>query len=538
VPDPPNNRVLVFDPTGAVPDRIPDVDSDKCVVRVDKVASPIQVEQGDPVTVQLRVAGSCPLGDGRLDVAMVIDESGSMSGAPMAAAQSAALAFLNELNPNGAQVAVVSFDTTATVLQPLTSDLRAVVRAIAKLDPGGQTNYIDALDKARAELTGPAARDDVPQVAVMMTDGKPTNRPGVEDAADRLKSVPVSLYTIGLGLTVNQDLLRSMASRPDFFFSAPSEAELADVYRAIARRITAVRVIDSATITDIVPADMQVDLGSTFPRHSNWDSATRTLTWQLSAVPASGDTISYRVRPTVTGLRPTNVRADIVYVDASGEPGSEIFPIPEIIVFEGEKLIYLPISYRNLCKAQRADVILAFDTSGSMQEPAGDGTSRTKLQAAVAAGRAFLNTMTLPGDQAAIVSFNQRARVVRGLTGSRGDLLFGLNEIGTAPGTRIDLGIEAAISELLGPRRNPANNPVIILLTDGRPTAGTEGEVLRDAGTARGLGFNLFTIGLGPSVDRLLLSLVAGSQDRSFFAPNAATLDQIYSSIAGKALCE
>ncbi len=538
VPDPPGNRVLVFDPDGPVPGQVPSIPSDKCDVEVDKIAAPLQVTQGDPVTVQLRVSGSCPLGDGRLDVALIIDESGSMSGAPMAAAQAAALAFINELNPRGAQVAVVSFDTTATVLQPLTGDLREAVRAIADLEPGGQTNYIDAMDKAGEELSGPAARDDAPQVAVMMTDGKPTNRPGVEAAAERLKDTPATLYTIGLGLTVNQDLLREMASRPDYFFSAPSEAELADVYRAIARRLTAARVIDEATVTDIVPGDMQLELGSIIPPPDSWDPATRMLTWSLDGVPASGDVLSYRVRPTVPGFRDTNVRAEIHYIDASGESGSAVFPVPSVIVFEGEKLIYLPAVYRNRCTPQRADVILAFDTSGSMQEPAGDGSGRSKLDAAVTAGRAFLNNMTFPGDQAAIVAFDREARMVRPLSGSRGDLLFGLGELTTGAGTRIDLGIQASVAELLGRRHIQANNPVIILLTDGRPTAGTESQVLRDASTARGLGFQVFTIGLGPDTDRLLLGLVAGQQDRSFFAPNAAALNLIYDSIAGKALCE
>lgn len=539
VPDPPQDRVLVFDPNGNPPSRIPDIASDKCQVAVDKTAAPASLFQGESATVQLRVSGACPLGDGRLDVALIVDESGSMSGAPMAAAQSAALAFLNELNPKGAQVAVISFDTTATVLQPLTADLRAVVRAIARLDPGGQTNYIDALDKAAAELAGPIARDDVPQVAVMMTDGKPTNRPGVEEAADRLKATPATLYTIGLGLTVNQDLLKTMASRSDYFFSAPSEAELADVYRAIARRITAVKVIEQATVTDQLPADMALELGSVFPPPSSWDPGSRTLAWQLSGVPASGDTLSYRVKPRLTGLRPTNVHAEITYVDASGESGGAVFPIPEVIVFQkNDWKALLPILYRNRCSPQRADVILAFDTSRSMLEPAGDGSSRTKLEAAVAAGRTFLANMAFPGDQAALVSFNDQVRLVRGLTGSRGDLLFGLNELTTQPGTRIDLGIEASVSEMLGPRHLPANNPVIILLTDGRPSAGTENAVLRAAGTARSLGASLFTIGLGPDTDRLLLGLVAGRQDRSFFAPNAAALEQIYDSIAGKALCE
>ena len=49
-------------------------------------------------------------------------------------------------------------------------------------------------------------------------------------------------------------------------------------------------------------------------------------------------------------------------------------------------------------------------------------TGRTKLSAAVEAAAAFVATMALPQDQAAVVAFNDDAQVVQPLTGERSDI--------------------------------------------------------------------------------------------------------------------
>lgn len=536
VADPLRDQVLLYEPGGSPLPAPPAVDGTGCKVLLGKTAAPDPVERFQLATVQLRVSGACPLGDGRLDVALIIDESGSMSGATIAAAQNAALTFLSELNPKGAQVAVVSFDTNATVLQPLTTDLRGVVRAIGRLKAGGQTNYVDALYKGRQELTGASSRPGVPRVVVMMTDGKPTTTDGLDAAAQSLKATGATVYTIGLGSTINDDILKNtVASRPDLYYAAPTDAQLALVYRNIARSLSSARLLAGGVVEDELPPDMRYEPGSAFPPPDRIQG--RVLTWNLGEVPASGRSISYKVRPQQVGRRPTNVRAELSYEDATGETGKALFPVPEITVFPARN-VFLPIAYRNSCKPQKLDVILAIDTSGSMTEAAVPGGSQTKLQAAVSAAQSFLGNMSFPGDQAAIVSFSETARVVQPLTGSKAALGFALNGLSTKTGTRIDRGIESAMGELLGGRARRGNKPVLVLLTDGRPTAGTEAEVVKDAASARGLGFTIFAIGLGPDLDRNLLVQVAGRADQAFFAPDGSALKRIYDQVAGKALCE
>jgi secreted protein with Ig-like and vWFA domain len=126
---------------------------------------------------------------------------------------------------------------------------------------------------------------------------------------------------------------------------------------------------------------------------------------------------------------------------------------------------------------------------------------------------------------------------VQGLTGSRAELELSLATVTSAPGTRIDKGLELAVVELLGARHRERNNPVIILLSDGLPEPGTEKRTLQIAMDARAAGIVLYTIGLGQDADADLLWLLAGDAGRTFEAPNASQLAGIYWQIAGKVLC-
>jgi Mg-chelatase subunit ChlD len=406
-------RVLVFEPGGSPPTSLPTHTATACDVTVDKQAAPGQVYLGDQVTVQLAVHGTCPPGTGQVDVALVLDESGSMSGAAIAAVQSAAISFLGELDPKGAQVAVIPFSTTATVLQPLTNNLRDVVRAVAKIASGGTTNYTDAMTKALGELTGPASRADVPHIVILMTDGNPTDRTDVMATADKLKAAGITIFTIGLGSDLDRDLLKQIATSADKFFEAPSETELAKVYTDIALEISITRLLKSGTVMDELPADMDLVPASANPPAQ---VQGRTLTWQLTDVPITGKTLTYSVKPTVPGHRPTNVQATIDYVDATSIAGKQTFPVPSVDVLQRTVFTaYLPYLTKNRCRPQRADVVLVFDTSSSMNEPSQPGSSQTKMQAAIAAGQTFLSAMTLPGDQGAVVSFNTTSTLTQQL---------------------------------------------------------------------------------------------------------------------------
>ena len=204
--------------------------------------------------------------------------------------------------------------------------------------------------------------------------------------------------------------------------------------------------------------------------------------------------------------------------------------------------VHLPLVLREHCSpgAQRVDVALVIDASTTMRR---DLTSagRTKLDAAVEAATFFVQTMSLPSDQAAVVVFNDTAEVVQPLTGRRADVELALRRIPqlVRQQTRIDLGIAKAHEELTSARRNPANDPVLILLTDGLANPVPVSVAVQRAASAKADHITIFTIGLGQTtaLDALELAQMATRPEYFYLAPDGEDLIEIYRTIAVEIPC-
>jgi Mg-chelatase subunit ChlD/sugar lactone lactonase YvrE len=531
--DPSSVGVWAPDP-GATPPAMPEF-PDRCELEHDKTASPATVELGEPVGISLTVEGTCPLADAQADVLLLVDTSGSMLGSKMAAARSAALNFVGQLDYGLNQIGLVTFSSEAVLVQPLTNDPRALIRIIPSLGDEGATSMFGAMLVADKEFDSPRARPGVRQVIVLLTDGQPTDGYGeIITLADAFRQAGREVYTIGLGLDVARGFLRQLATRPSYYFEAPSPYDLNRVYDTIARRVAATQLLAQATVTDVLPANMRYQRGSAVPPAS-FDTATHTLTWTVSNVPPDGLLLRYRVVPQEVGRWPTNVRAQADVVDGAGHAGQLVFPVPEVEVRRAERwTAYLPILLNRQCPDLHADVVLAFDTSSSMQSPAPGGG--TKLDAALYAGRVFINQLKLPADRVALIAFHSEAVVVQPLTGSVAQAVQALDRLPTGNGTRLDRGLDAARGVLA--ERGANRIPVTVLLTDGRQSGGTEDQAIDAAEATRRAGIVVYTVGLGADADRVLLERLAGSPTRAFHAPTEADLARIYREIANAIPCQ
>lgn len=529
VVDDTNERVDVWelDPNATPPE--PPAPDDRCHLRTTKTAGPSPVRVDALVTVELALSGSCPSQSVDLDLVMVIDRSGSMEGPKLSAAQQAAIDFTAELDFGRVRTAVVAFSDAARVAQGLTNKRPSLVQAIASIQPGGNTDIAAAISEAESELGGPRGRSGAPDVVVLMTDGKPNSdveANAARRAATSARQAGISLYTIGLGGDVDAALLVELAGSPDRSFTVPSQAELTRIYTQIARRLSTSVLLERIDVVDELPSDMRYETDSAVPPaiFNGTD-----LRWSLSAVPASGFNLRYHVRPQRWGDRPTNVRATGAYTDGMGFAGRVVFPVPRIEVI-GDHRAFLPILYRTQCPTQRTDVVVAIDTSSSMQ--ALDATGATLLAGAKHAARTFIELLALPADQAAIVSFNMNAAVVQPLTGDEAALKARIDGLPSAAGTRIDRGLSLALAELTSQRRKADNLPVLVLLTDGKPQGGSEDATVAIAKQVRDAGIIVYTIGLGDEVDGGFMSGLAGSTERYLNAPTPQQLSEVYRAIA------
>ncbi|MCP4418400.1 MAG: VWA domain-containing protein [Chloroflexi bacterium] len=221
--------------------------------------------------------------------------------------------------------------------------------------------------------------------------------------------------------------------------------------------------------------------------------------------------------------------------EGSGQATEKI----SVFSLEGTLDIYLPIIAHNFCmpKDNYSDISLIIDVSGSMGELTYPG-GPTKLEAAKEAAIEFVNLLTFPSDQAAIVTFGNNSQLVHSLSSDRVSLINALQGITLRGASRIDLGLQEGHVELNSLRHDPSNQSIIIILTDGHPSEVDLEEVILAADAAKADSIQIYSIGLGSDVNTSLMEGIATDATFYYFAPTATELNNIYDQIAADINCQ
>ena len=200
---------------------------------------------------------------------------------------------------------------------------------------------------------------------------------------------------------------------------------------------------------------------------------------------------------------------------------------------------YLPLALFERCpeRWRPIDVVLVVDASTSMREPAGMG--RTKLDVAREAVAAFFDRMRFgeDGDRAALVQFNSNGVILAGLTPDAAVLADALARMESNPGSRLDLGLDAASRAFADGGPSGERRRALVLLTDGLFNGSTRSEILLAAEGLRAGWVSIWSIGLGEEIDRELLAEIGGGDARYLEAPSVDDLMTIYTSLAERLTC-
>ncbi len=154
-----------------------------------------------------------------INVALVLDKSGSMSGQKLARAKESAIWAVRQLNDKDI-VSVVVYDSTVRVLVPATklTDKDAVCGQISDISSGGSTALFAGVSKGAAELRKFFDRNRVNRV-ILLSDGLanvgPQTPSELGQLGDSLIKEGISVSTMGLGLGYNEDLMTQLARRSD-----------------------------------------------------------------------------------------------------------------------------------------------------------------------------------------------------------------------------------------------------------------------------------------------------------------------------------
>ncbi|MBK9036377.1 MAG: VWA domain-containing protein [Myxococcales bacterium] len=240
-----------------------DEPSPDLVVDID-VGEPIMIaDQAGHAYIEIAITGFDSVGTrAPINLALVIDRSGSMRGDRLERAKNAALMVVDRLGPEDI-LSVIGFDSTVEVLVPAgkVSDPEAVRRQIASISDRGQTALHAGVNAGLGQVREFFSGARVNRL-ILLSDGQanvgpssPTALAALGVEAGRL-GIPVT--TIGLGLGYNEDLMTQLALSSDGnhgFAETPDQleaifgSELGDVMSVVANDV----IIDIELAPGITP---------------------------------------------------------------------------------------------------------------------------------------------------------------------------------------------------------------------------------------------------------------------------------------------
>ena len=150
-----------------------------------------------------------------LDLVLVIDRSGSMSGDPLKAALESSCRIIRGLRDDD-RVAVVTFDTQVDVIQPLVhpTDRDGLVRRVQAVRSGGSTALFDGWETGMRQLIGQVSKERIARV-ILLSDGQANHGLIDEDAITghvaKAAAAGITTSTVGLGQDFNETLMTGMA---------------------------------------------------------------------------------------------------------------------------------------------------------------------------------------------------------------------------------------------------------------------------------------------------------------------------------------
>jgi Ca-activated chloride channel family protein len=141
------------------------------------------------------VAGAAPKKHAPGALVLVLDRSGSMQGPKLDTVRDGALAAIEALDPAD-QVAVITFDSEARLAIPLqpAANKKAIAKELAKLDAGGGTAFLPALQSAEKVLHDSKLAS---KLVILFTDGESPSE-GIPELVKTMHQAKVTVSAVGV----------------------------------------------------------------------------------------------------------------------------------------------------------------------------------------------------------------------------------------------------------------------------------------------------------------------------------------------------
>ncbi len=154
-----------------------------------------------------------------VNIALVIDKSGSMGGSKIEQAKQGAITAINRLGSLDI-ISIITYDTEVKVLLPSTklTNKQEVINMIRSIQAGGSTALYGGVSKGGQELKK-FLDDKYVNRLVLLSDGLanvgPSSSADIERLGMSLIENGISVTTMGVGLGYNEDLMSKLAFKSD-----------------------------------------------------------------------------------------------------------------------------------------------------------------------------------------------------------------------------------------------------------------------------------------------------------------------------------
>ena len=185
-----------------------------------------------------------------LDLIIVIDNSGSMSGSKIEQVKQDATGLIESvLSDTDNRIALVSFGSGASKLSDLTADETALIDLIDNMQPNGSTNYYGGFKMAEEVLEGYQKQSDRELIMLFLTDGYPNEKTPNEVAEYRMLKKMYPYMTInGIQYEMGDEVLDPIKQVSDNQFIAA----MSSLNNVLFEASIAPYVFDSFILTDYI----------------------------------------------------------------------------------------------------------------------------------------------------------------------------------------------------------------------------------------------------------------------------------------------
>ncbi|MDQ1252234.1 MAG: hypothetical protein QG646_1352, partial [Euryarchaeota archaeon] len=194
------------------------------------------VDMNNNKTLPMRMIENADLnqltGSKGIDVALLIDCSGSMSGEAIKEAKKAATSFLKNFRVANGSIGLIAFP--GGIVHKISQDFSSIKSKLSGLDAHNGTPMTEAIDLSHTQML---VTDEYEKVIVLLSDGAPDNSASALSSAKLAIKKGIRIITIGVS-GADELFLKSIATSPKDYYFCNESFELESTFINIATQLT------------------------------------------------------------------------------------------------------------------------------------------------------------------------------------------------------------------------------------------------------------------------------------------------------------